>query len=231
MLPQSCTYGIFLLFFSDSPLHNSTHLISGEQVHQLNSLPFDDFGHALQELYKIYEDKQRSGGSPLVTATDLGQWIQPGQQQQALTFDLAVQLYQIIHVVGKNVIKPKQLYRQLIEAGLQDDKAQLFSTIWRENAESILSKGTLHEHSKSSNPPNLTSLDWRMFLIANQSDNHECNVPIVQLDLGLTNNDSSIPKDQTTETSSLSVNFTRTELMQFYDKLEEIQNKIDQLQS
>jgi len=110
---------------------------------------------------------------------------------------------------------------QLQKAQLQNSKVGAFVHVWREESPELLKK----LRSKTITPLELNSVGWRMDLQISQSTLNRLKLPVAIMDLNLKSSSAS----SKIANESLTLEFTHDELYDFFNKLELIQEQLDNL--
>lgn len=127
-------------------------------------------------------------------------------------------LYYFIAHISKSIVKPKLVQKALTEAGLDAERTEIFVNLWRSHASLIVNK--LKEAAFQFSSDQLQDVDWKVKLLTEQSYDCQQKLPLAELDLRFNSKPTL---------SKLSLNFTHSELVTFYENLESIQSTIDQL--
>ena len=118
------------------------------------------------------------------------------------------------------VLKPATLSKELMDIGLEEEKATAFSQGWTNFGKAVIER----LKKKKFFPVQLEDINWRLNLQLGQSFQSRQKIPnaIFQLDLS----DESKP---TGEKEEVTVEFSREELYSFYEELEKMQEQLDSL--
>ena len=132
-----------------------------------------------------------------------------------------------IHNLFKRIvyqlIKPKNLTKELTELGLETEKVVLFVDLWNSCASDLVDK--LKDKSFELSENRLSSIDWSLKLLSQQNSSADHNpIPLAQIGLTLTNGSTGGQTNQ-----NISIDFDRKELWNLYENLEEIQTQLDSL--
>ncbi|XP_065104120.1 COMM domain-containing protein 10 isoform X2 [Paramisgurnus dabryanus] len=115
-------------------------------------------------------------------------------------------------------VKPASLKQQLENISIVSDKAQAFSQIWAAAGPDELEK----IRQRIFAPKTLAQVSWQLNLQMGRSGQSKLKAPHAVLDLGLRTEDG-------TELQDVFVEFDHQELLDFYNKMEEIQTQLDSL--
>ncbi|XP_055025097.1 COMM domain-containing protein 10 isoform X2 [Misgurnus anguillicaudatus] len=115
-------------------------------------------------------------------------------------------------------VKPASLKQQLENIKIVSDKAQAFSQIWAAAGPDELEK----IRQRIFAPKTLVQVGWQLNLQMGRSAQSKLKAPHAVLDLGLRAEDG-------TELEDVFVEFDHQELLDFYNKMEEIQTQLDSL--
>lgn len=118
------------------------------------------------------------------------------------------------------VLKPASLSKELMDIGLEEERATAFSQGWTNLGKAVIER----LKKKKFFPVQLEDINWRLNLQLGQSfqSRQKISNAIFQLDLS----DESKP---TGEKEEVTVEFSREELYSFYEELEKIQGQLDSL--
>lgn len=137
--------------------------------------------------------------------------------KQALSLVLETSAFILEQAVYHNV-KPASLQQQLEAVHLNPDKAEVFSQIWATAGPELVEK---LKHNIFA-PRKLEYVGWQLNLQMAQSSQARLKSPSAVLQLGLRNEDSEVQEN-------VFVEFNHQELLEFYNKLEIIQDQLDSL--
>ena len=194
----------------------------------MNQLSTDSFEKVVNELFNQYlaecnadlafTDGHLLGDEHLIRLRSLLPSAEASSQRSMLD-----SVYRFIAHISRSIAKPKLVQKALAETGLSADRTEVFVQMWKGYAPLIVDKlkTTSFEHSAKQ----LRDVNWKLKLLSEQSYDSQQKLPIGQLDLTF---DSNTPTSRTVQ-SDLSLNFAHRELVEFYNNLESIQAKIDQL--
>ena len=119
----------------------------------------------------------------------------------------------VISNISRMIAKPKLVHQCLLDNGLDAERAQQFTIIWRENASDIVEK--LKQNSLNDNET-LENVHWKLSVQTESTDSKQQKLPYVELNLAFKSHD-------------LSFNLTEPQLTNVYNTLENIQSKLDAL--
>lgn len=173
------------------------------------------FEKLLNEIFDVYVEKSVSS-KVFVNHCDLyDKYWHLWKSLANFDDDLLNCLLNLLSNISKFLVKPKVLGRCLLEIGLSTEKASVIVELWKTNAPRLVD--AIKRKSNNSNHQTLEDINWKLKLLADQSCQSQPKLPLAELNFHL--NDSK-----------LSLNFTHSELTNFYNQLENIQSKIDQIQ-
>ncbi|KAI6660890.1 hypothetical protein LOD99_13614 [Oopsacas minuta] len=118
------------------------------------------------------------------------------------------------------VLKPASLSKELMDIGLEEERATAFSQGWGNLGKALIER----LKKRAFFPIQLEDINWRLNLQLGQSFQSRQKIPkaIFQLELS----DESKPVE---EREQVTVEFSREELYRLYDELEKIQDQLDSL--
>jgi len=125
-------------------------------------------------------------------------------------------------------ITPQVLALQIEKAGISTQKLGAFEQLWREEAVSLINK----LRSKTVAPLELDTIAWRLHLQIGQSSLSRLKEPSAIFDLGL-HSTSQLEAETSNgkKLEHLCMEFSHEELYEFFQKLEVIQEQLDNVLS
>ena len=117
-------------------------------------------------------------------------------------------------------LKPASLAKELMEIGLEEERASAFSQAWGNLGKAVIDR----LKKKTFFPIQLEEINWRLNLQIGQSFQSRQKIPNAIFQLNLS--DEPKPGGGREE---VTVEFSRGELYQFYNELEKIQEQLDSL--
>lgn len=216
---------IYLVIFAALSLIHIIRICSLENLAkhsgQLNKLDIDLYEKLLNRLFESYADKSVSDSFNIFSDTshfygdNLNEWKSlVGVDDESSLTSMLDSLFELLSSISTFIVKPKILARALTECKLSEERTKMFVELWKSNAGRIVDI----LKTKFKLPcQQLEDANWKVKLLADQSCDSFPKLPLAEMNLQLTD-------------TKLSLNFTHEELSRFYNDLESIQNKIDQLQ-
>lgn len=203
---------VFLLFLSLS--------LSLDKCAQLNQISPDSFKKLINGLFEAFIESTSKDGPGQLIADHFARFqplLPPGDpaHQRLLLGSLS----HLIANISRSIVKPKVVYQSLTEAGLDSTRSEAFVQLWKDYAPVIVEKLKTSSFERSSEQ--LQDVHWKLKLVSEQSYDSQKKLPLGQLDLTFNSTDSAH--------RAISMNFSHTELVQFYNNLESIQAQVDQL--
>jgi len=122
---------------------------------------------------------------------------------------------------GYFAINPEILVIQLEKSGVANAKARSFGQSWKEEAGEYMAK----LRKKAIVPLEADSIDWRLHLQIGQSNLYRLKEPTAILQVGL--HTTSDIKEKSSE--NITMEFNHKELYELFEKLETIQEQLDNL--
>lgn len=137
--------------------------------------------------------------------------------KQALNLVLETSAFILEQAAYQNV-KPASLQQQLESVHLNSDKAEVFAHTWATSGPELIDR--LKQNLFA--PKKLEYVGWQLNLQMAQSSQARLKSPSAILQLGLRKEDSEVQEN-------VFVEFSHTELLDFYNKLEIVQGQLDSL--
>ncbi|EGC37334.1 hypothetical protein DICPUDRAFT_30479 [Dictyostelium purpureum] len=120
-------------------------------------------------------------------------------------------------------LSPNNLLNQLKKTNLDDDKASSFQSTWEDNSDEVL--GYLRTQSIS--PLQLDEIGWRLhYQMSSSTAIKRQASAILSLDF---KSDTSNNNNNSNKKNNMILEFNKEQLLDFYNKLETIQEKLDSL--
>lgn len=170
----------------------------------------------LQKLHlrnrRIFNDKEREQLCNLFTLSESD--LETVLQACAYVYEQAA--YHTIH--------PNNLNQAMLDAGMDDEHAQVIATVWSENATSFVAE--LKKHTMAG-PQQLLGSEYQLHLTMGDSELTRLQEPKAIFDFRLGNPDASNAEDR--ETQSVPIEFSHAQLRDFFMQLEKVQEQLDTL--
>eukprot|EP01098_Paradermamoeba_levis_P008243 TRINITY_DN341_c0_g1_i1.p1 TRINITY_DN341_c0_g1~~TRINITY_DN341_c0_g1_i1.p1 ORF type:complete len:202 (-),score=56.94 TRINITY_DN341_c0_g1_i1:191-796(-) len=116
-------------------------------------------------------------------------------------------------------LQPKDLAAHLLSAGLDQDKVEIYFRVWQAEREKVVEK--LRERTVV--PEVLTSIDWRLHLQMAKRGEERLRSPSALFHFTLSDSDTNQEKEK------VAIEFSHTQLFDFFSQLEIIQHQLDSL--
>jgi len=188
-----------------------------EAVQAINSIPTDKIPLILQRIIRKLHLKNEK---PFTEAEEqqLQSAFSLSESQVQSALDGIAFIFEQAAYFGLN---PQVLTSQLEKVGIVTQKLSAFETVWKQEAKELVIK----LRGKSLAPFQLETVNWRLHLQVGQSNLFRLKEPSAVFEFGLTST------SETTKQANerLTMEFTHEELEDFFQRLETIQEQLDNL--
>ncbi|KAM9965253.1 hypothetical protein ACTFIW_005065 [Dictyostelium discoideum] len=120
-------------------------------------------------------------------------------------------------------LSPNNLVNQLKKTMLNDDKTSCFQSVWEDNSEPVLN----FLRTQSIAPLQLNEIGWRLHYQMSSSTAIKRNASAI-MELNFNNNNNNNDNNNN-KNDKMILEFNKEQLLEFYNKLESIQEKLDTL--
>lgn len=195
-----------------SVIASSTSISKGISI--INTLDVSKFSLLLSRIVKTLHSKEEKS----FTETEVSK-LQSSLNLSAEDVALLLEtLHFILEQAAYHLAKPSVLSQQLLQIGMNEDKALTLIQAWTSSAKGVVQK--LAQRTVA--PEQLESVNWRLNLEMGHSRKAKLGHPVAVFEFGVRN-------DATKEKDNVLTEFTHDELYAFYDQLETIQAQLDSL--
>lgn len=197
-------------------------MIIAPDIQWLNeSLSLEQYTQLINVAYRLFLNKPADPIDRILGDEDRA-FLQTLPQHQHAHGSLEHML-ELLTSLARDLIKPKVLQSDLVAAGLHEPKATTFADLWRENAALVVDRvKEVCSFGVDSFRPQLVDVQWKLKVATASSEATNLSTPLGELALQL--------EHANTTTTNLPFVFNHSELSTFYENIELMQTRLDQLQ-